>query len=36
MKTFGLAVLAAVTGYVLGFALGYGGISAFSANAHDK
>lgn len=36
MKTFGLTVLAAIAGYALGAILGYGAISALSANTHDK
>lgn len=36
MKTFALTVLAAIAGYALGAILGYGAISALSANTHDK
>lgn len=36
MKTFGLSVLAAIGGYVLGFLGGMLAIETFSTNTHDK
>ncbi len=36
MKTFGLALLAAVGGYAAGFIGGMLTIEAFSTNSHDK
>jgi hypothetical protein len=36
MKTLGLALLAAIGGYVMGFLGGMGAIEGFSSNTHDK
>ena len=36
MKTFGLSLLAAVVGYVIGLFGGMGLVNLFSSNTHDK
>jgi hypothetical protein len=36
MRTFGFMVLAALVGYAAGAAIGYGLISTFSSNRHDR
>ncbi len=36
MKTFGLALLSAIAGYIAGFLAGLGAVEAFSSNSHDR
>lgn len=36
MKTFGLALLGVIAGYIVGFLAGIGAVEAFSSNSHDR